>query len=155
MNLTIEKFDKKGVSTIETIELAYKRCTGAVEDRFFKALSKMTNGNLQMKMFSVLAKYIDEAAENQEQEYQNALTKAVKNNELTIDEITEITSKTVNYEEKLANRTAKIEALQACAFTDSKYMKDFESKPDSEFWQSITSDDIDAAVGFFRTQNRI
>ena len=155
MNLTIEKFDKKGVSTIETIELAYKRCTGAVEDKFLKAISKISNENLQMKMFAALAKYIDSDAENQEQEYQNALMKAVKNNELSVDEITEITAKNVNYEEKMANRIAKIEALQACAFTDSKYMKDFESKPDSEFWQSITSDEIDAAVGFFRTKNRI
>ena len=155
MNLSIEKIDKKGALSVETIELAFRRCTGAVEDKFLKALNKLSNSNLQMKVFAVLAKYIDDAAEDKEAEYQNAIVKAVREGELTIDEVSELTNKSVNYEEKMTNRRAKIEALQACALVDTKHMKDFESKPDSDFWQSVTSEDIEAAINFFRARNRI
>ena len=155
MNLSIEKIDKKGALSVETIELAFRRCTGAVEDKFYKALSKLSNSNLQMKVFAVLAKYIDEEAEDKESEYQNAIIKAMRAGDLNIDEVSELSNKSVNYDEKTANRRAKIEALQACALVDTKHMKDFESKPESEFWQAVTSEDIDAAINFFRTRNKI
>ena len=155
MYITIEKTDKKGAAIYENVELAFKRCTGNVEDKFYKALSKVENSNLQIKIYGLISKYIDPDAENQDAQREKALAKALKAGEITIEEVTELNNPNIDPIKKKESRKAKIEALQACAVVDSKYFKEFSGKPDNEFWQSVTTPDIDAAVAFFRATNRM
>lgn len=153
--LTIEKKDAKGVIKEDKIALGFQRPTGYVEDKFFKALSKAKADGTPIKLFGITSKYIDTESTDTEGEYQKAIVKALKNQELSVDELEKITSKSVNPEERRNNRYAKIEALQACALVDSKYNSQFVSKPDSEFWQQISTAEIDNAIAFFRARNSI
>lgn len=155
MNLSIEKIDKKGALSVETIELAFRRCTGAVEDKFYKAISQLNGADKLTKALSAASKYIDKDAEMNEEAISRANMMALLHGDITAEDLQTISGQYINIEEKKAIRRTKIQALQAIALVDTKHMKDFESDPDSDFWQSVSADEIESAIAFFRKRNGV